>query len=295
MCRLFGFRSVIPSQMHRSLVQADNALGTLSTDHPDGWGVAYYVDGAPHLTRSTSTAIHDHLFHRLSGVVSSDTVLAHVRKATRGGVSMLNTHPFQHGRWVFAHNGDVPELARARAALVERIAPALRRYVIGETDSELVFFLFLSALLETAPLAAPRPIDDAMRAMAAAVSTVRAIADVDAPTPSALTLIATDGVTMVAQRSGRELYWSTHKRRCADRDTCPSLAPHCEAPTTDGRVNHLILSSEPLGGENVWTCLAPDELIGVDVEMRLVRRAPVTALAAPSVEAAPLVSLPRSA
>ena len=45
MCRLFGFRSVIPSQMHRSLIAADNALGRQSERHPDGWGVAYYVDG----------------------------------------------------------------------------------------------------------------------------------------------------------------------------------------------------------------------------------------------------------
>ena len=28
---------------------ADNALGTQSEQHPDGWGVAHYIDGAPHL------------------------------------------------------------------------------------------------------------------------------------------------------------------------------------------------------------------------------------------------------
>ena len=27
MCRMFGFKSVIPSQVHNSLVDADNALG----------------------------------------------------------------------------------------------------------------------------------------------------------------------------------------------------------------------------------------------------------------------------
>ena len=71
MCRLFGFRSVIPSQVHRSLVAADNALGRQSEAHPDGWGVAFYVDGAPHVTRSASHALGDALFHRVSGVVSS--------------------------------------------------------------------------------------------------------------------------------------------------------------------------------------------------------------------------------
>src|SRR5262245_46837922 len=105
MCRLFGFRSVIPSQVHRSLLSADNALGAQSGRHPDGWGVAFYVDGAPQVTRSPTTALTCALFRRVSGVVASETVLAHVRKATQGEPSVLNCHPFQHGRWTFAHNG----------------------------------------------------------------------------------------------------------------------------------------------------------------------------------------------
>src|SRR5688572_18576738 len=108
MCRLFGFRSVIPSKVHRSLVEVDNALCTQSRRHPDGWGVAYYIDGSPHVVKSSSTALNDHLFQRVGGIVSSETVVAHVRKATVGTQSILNSHPFQYGRWVFAHNGDVP-------------------------------------------------------------------------------------------------------------------------------------------------------------------------------------------
>ena len=141
MCRLFGFRSVIPSQVHRSLVNADNALAFQSERHPDGWGVAYYVDDAPHVTRSAATAIEDQLFARVSGVVSSQTVLAHIRKATVGATNVLNCHPFQYGRWVFAHNGDIPDFQRCREAVENEIAPRLRRFILGDTDSERVFFL----------------------------------------------------------------------------------------------------------------------------------------------------------
>ncbi len=59
MCRLFGFRSVIQSQVHRSLLDADNALAAQSSQHPDGWGVAFYVDGSPHVTRSSETALSE--------------------------------------------------------------------------------------------------------------------------------------------------------------------------------------------------------------------------------------------
>jgi glutamine amidotransferase len=96
MCRLFGFRSVLKSRVHHSLVSADNALVNQSEQHPDGWGVAYFQQGVPHLVKTADTAVADSLFQRLSGVVRSETVLAHLRKATHGELSMINSHPFQH-------------------------------------------------------------------------------------------------------------------------------------------------------------------------------------------------------
>ncbi len=273
MCRLFGFRSVIPSQMHRSLIAADNALGRQSERHPDGWGVAYYVDGAPHVTRSPAHALGDALFHRVSGVVSSETVLAHVRKATQGALTVLNCHPFQYGRWVFAHNGDVPGfLDTHREALLSEVDPRLRRFVLGETDSETIFFMLLTRLEALGPLAQPKAAEDVMAALAATLRDVDRIAVQPDGKANLMTCIVTDGTTMVAHQGGKELFLSTYKKRCSDRESCASLAPHCEAPTTTGRVNHLVLSSEPLHGENVWEPLAPGEMVGVDVRMILERR-----------------------
>lgn len=276
MCRLFGFRSVIPSQMHRSLIAADNALGRQSERHPDGWGVAYYVDGAPHVTRSPAHALGDALFHRVSGVVSSETVLAHVRKATQGALTVLNCHPFQYGRWVFAHNGDVPGfLDTHREALLSEVDPRLRRFVLGETDSETIFFMLLTRLEALGPLAQPKAAEDVMAALAATLRDVDRIAVQPDGKANLMTCIVTDGTTMVAHQGGKELFLSTYKKRCSDRESCASLAPHCEAPTTTGRVNHLVLSSEPLHGENVWEPLAPGEMVGVDVRMKLERRSAV--------------------
>ena len=273
MCRLFGFRSVIPSQVHRSLVGAENALGHQSTRHPDGWGVAHYIDGAPHLIRSVETAHGDTLFHRVSGVVASETVVAHVRKATVGNRSVLNCHPFQYGRWVCAHNGDIPEFERCREALLARINPALRRFILGETDSEVVFHLFLSQLSRFGPLDRRLGVEDVVEALQETVKVVREVVDgPDAPSPALLTLLVTNGTTMAAHHGGKELYWSTFKTRCADRDTCSYHSPECEAASETGFVNHLIFSSEPLSGENVWVEMAPGEVVGVDWRMQLVRR-----------------------
>lgn len=273
MCRLYGFRSVIPSQAHRSLVNADNALATQSERHPDGWGVAYYVDDAPHVTRSSSTALHDNLFKRVSGVVASQTVVAHIRKATVGDVSVLNCHPFQYGRWVFAHNGDIPDFGRCRDEVEAEIAPKLRRYILGDTDSERVFFLFLTHLERLGPLGSRLGIGPIMTALEETVSLVRRIADTpDAPAPSLLTLLVTDGTSMAAVRGGKDLYWSTHKKRCLDSDGCPHYSDICESPSRTGLVNHFIVSSEPVSEDNVWMQFEEGEVIGVDAGMRLARR-----------------------
>lgn len=272
MCRLFGFRSTIQSQVHRSLVAADNALGRLSDMHPDGWGVAYYIDGAPHVTRSPLSAITDQIFHRVSGVVASETVLAHVRKATIGERSVLNCHPFQYGRWTFAHNGEIRAFEKHRRRVHSEIAPRLRRFILGETDSETIFFLFLTHLSRFGPLSNRFGIDEVFEALRGTVTQVRELCDGTTEEERAvLTLLVTDGSTMAATQGGRELHWSTYKTRCADRDTCPNLAPECEAPTESGFVNHLIFSSEPIEGENVWHRMEPGEVVGVDWRMRLSR------------------------
>ncbi|MCA9561971.1 MAG: class II glutamine amidotransferase [Myxococcales bacterium] len=273
MCRLFGFRSVIQSQVHRSLLSADNALAVQSQKHPDGWGVAYYHDNAPHVIKGVATAMEDQIFRRVSGVVASETVLAHIRKATTGEVNILNSHPFQFGRWVFAHNGQIANYREVKEQLRDEIAPTLRRYVLGDTDSEILFYLFMSNLITRVDMSRRgAPVAEVCQALLDTVTFVADLADGRGEAPedrSKLTCIVTDGHTMAAVKFRLQLFYSTHKTRCLDRDSCPYLAPECEQPSTNGSVNHLILSSEPLQGENVWTSMEDGEVVGVNWRMKL--------------------------
>ena len=277
MCRIFGFRSVLDSRVHRSLLSAENALAVQSERHPDGWGVSYYVGGSPHVIRSAGTALTDQLFKRVSGIVTSQTVLAHIRKATQGEISPLNCHPFQYGRWVMAHNGDVPAFPQVRDALLERVAPRFRRFLLGDTDSEVIFHLFLTHLAARADLTRRgTPVDQVVAALREAIGDVHEVMAAAGATdaPPLLTLVVTDGEILVGHQGGKELHYSTWKTSCSEREGCPFLARECEAPTESGYVNHLIVSSEPLLGENVWVRLEPGEIVSVDAFMRLARFAP---------------------
>lgn len=279
MCRIFGFRSVIQSQVHQSLVHAENALGVQSTDHPDGWGVAYYVLGSPHVIKSSATALQDSMFQKVSGIVSSETVVAHIRKSTQGANTILNTHPFQFGKWTFAHNGHIPHFKKIRSSIEGLISPKLKRFVLGETDSELIFYLILSHLvasvdMDKKSLSVKEVSGATLAAMSELQSLIGSISEKDVEgdlNRNYLTFVLTDGEVMVGFQGGKQLYYSTYKTKCSVRESCPSYAAECEAETKTGLVNHLIFSSEPLSGENVWLPMPPGEIRGVDCRMSLFR------------------------
>lgn len=276
MCRIFGFRSVINSQVHHSLVNADNALHAQSQEHPDGWGVAYYVHKAPHIIKSEKTALNDHLFTKVSGIVSSNTVVAHIRNATKGKNNLLNTHPFQFGPWVFAHNGNIKDFDQHRSALLALVNPSIRNYILGDTDSEVIFFILLSQILKRNVLDKDISFPQLKQACEDGIQSIQAIVgpsldDDKGPShENYLSLIITNGTSLLAYQGGKQLFFSTHKGRCPERASCAFFSDSCEKPSQNlDIVNHLLISSEPLAGENKWHPLDFEAYIGVDSHMKL--------------------------
>ncbi|MEM7402706.1 MAG: class II glutamine amidotransferase [Myxococcota bacterium] len=273
MCRLFGFRSVLESSVHQSLISAENALVIQSEQHRDGWGLAYYMGGFPHVMKSPQFASQDPLFRHVSGVVCSHTVLAHVRKATQGACMLSNSHPFQYGPWTMAHNGDIVQFLQHRQQFIDRIASNLRPFVLGQTDSEVLFFLFLTHLQSFQEAHCPaRQLDYAIQALQQTVAYVRetlcrqTVGQIEEP----LTCIVTDGQVMLGMPAGRPLYISTYKKQCGQQNSCPFFQRAClHASRVGDQLTHFLLSSEPLKGENVWQPVPLQHIVAVDHNMRL--------------------------
>lgn len=273
MCRLFGFKSVLQSGVHSSLLSADNALLNQSQHHPDGWGVAYYLNEIPHLIRSANSAMNCSIFKRVSGTVSSNTVLAHIRKATEGQKTILNTHPFQFGRWVFAHNGNIKDFDQKKPELLKLIDDDFIGFLLGDTDSEMIFYILLSQLKRDQLLHGDFSNDHYEQSLKKAMKDLMDISGQYYSDPfgpdseNYYSFLMTNGTSMFAFHGGKELFYSTYKTLCPERDICPKLSPECEAPTQSGYVNHLLFSSEPLSGENVWDKMRPAEMIIIDSKM----------------------------
>ncbi len=141
MCQLLGMNCNIPTDICFSLTGFHKRGG--ATDiHADGWGIAFFEGKGVRLfldpQPSSKSAIADMVRHY---PIRSCNVIAHIRKATQGIVSLENTHPFQRelwGRyWVFAHNGNLPQF---QPELDGSFMP------VGNTDSELIFCHLLQNL-----------------------------------------------------------------------------------------------------------------------------------------------------
>lgn len=151
MCRLLGIVSSEEARFTLVLRDAPRSLAALSREHPDGWGIAVHASGGWRLEKGIACASEDAEFHRHAHGSAGTTLVSHVRKKTVGPTSLANTHPFASGRWVFAHNGTIRDLAWVRA----QVAPERLGALKGDTDSELFFALLLTRLEEAgAPVAA---------------------------------------------------------------------------------------------------------------------------------------------
>lgn len=275
MCRLFGFKSAVASRAHRSLIEASNALVEQARNNPDGWGIGYFHEGEAFVLKSQGGAADNDGFRRASARLTSNTLVAHVRRATVGGVGPFNVHPFRHGKWVFAHNGTLRGFERFGPRMAERIGPALRERVLGSTDTELLFFYLLSHLESSGVASCGSGVRSAAAvadALQEGLATLYHDSRDDAP--PIVNFILTNGEVFVANRSGRELFLATQKFSCHDFEHCRAEKV-CMAPTrADGRVNHLIVASERIGTEDRWEEVPEGTLLALDHTFRLQMRGP---------------------
>ena len=196
MCRLLGIVASEPTEFRLALREAPRSLAALSREHRDGWGLAVWGDdSAWRIDKGVACAQEDERFHELAGE-RGELLVAHIRQRTVGCTSLENTHPFQSGRWIFAHNGTIKDVEFLRAS-----TSAMRKAEIrGETDSEL-FFAYLLSRLDAAGLTAAVPGLETDAVLRQAIRDVRARPDF-----GACNFLLSDSICTYAHRFGRSLF-----------------------------------------------------------------------------------------
>ncbi|MFT3695586.1 MAG: class II glutamine amidotransferase [Kofleriaceae bacterium] len=161
------------------LHEAPRCLRELSKEHADGWGVALSRDGVWDIHKSTTCAALCPQWAKETG--EAQLVIAHIRKKTVGELSLRNTHPFQRGSYVFAHNGTVDttkfEISSKRSSEIH-----------GTTDSEKLFSFLLTQI-------------DRHGDLQRAVDALHALGPI-----GSASFLFSDGAHLYAHRMGRQLF-----------------------------------------------------------------------------------------
>ncbi len=138
MCQLLGLNANTPTDVRFSFT----GFATRAEEHKDGFGIAFFEGAGVRLMVDVQSARTSPIAETVRRFpIRSDNIVAHIRKATQGGVALENTHPFLRelwGRyWVFAHNGDLK-------GFHPRLHGAFRP--VGTTDSERAFCWLMQEL-----------------------------------------------------------------------------------------------------------------------------------------------------
>jgi len=126
MCRLAAF----PPNFARA--DAIEILKNFENNNVDGTGAAWIEDGkfvVEKYPKPLSKVLHRHRSF-LDHMPHNGWTIAHLRAASHGNISGVNTHPFVANNFVVCHNGVFSEHKIVRLALGNRVK------FQGETDSE---------------------------------------------------------------------------------------------------------------------------------------------------------------
>jgi glutamine amidotransferase len=257
MCRLFGLHAgPEPVRATFWLLDAPDSLADQSRREPDGAGIGTFdADGTAHVAKQPLAAWEDHAFAREARDLKSTTFLAHVRYASTGAHTMVNTHPFKQDGRLFAHNGAFGGLSRLDRRLTELGVADL---VLGETDSERLF-----ALITAESRRAGGDVGEGI---------TRAVTWIAKELPVyCLNLIVTTATDLWAVR-----YPATHELHILERlPTDTAAAGPLEARSA--RINarsqdlarspHVLIATEPMDQNPGWRPLEPGELVHVGADL----------------------------
>ena len=210
MARLFGLIGNRADLAGRVLALEAEALKVRvgaegRTPGPLGWGVGFYQSGEVLMRRRPIDDRPEIDIAMNCADVRADVMIGHVRVATVGALRTENTHPFRYRQWLFAQTGTIPAFEATREKLMDSIPEFLRGDVRGETDSEVVFHVFLSFLHDANRLN-DGPVDP--KAIASALrSTLQVVDQTSAEggnAPSPIKMLVADGESIVGLQRGAE-------------------------------------------------------------------------------------------
>jgi glutamine amidotransferase len=245
MCELLGMECNVPTDITFSFAGL-SSRGGRNGPHTHGWGLALYDGNVAHVFREPAPASVSPLARFVREYpIKTLLAIAHVRRKTRGKVSLANTHPFVRELWgrtfVFAHNGTVKRVFEL---------PLGGFRPMGQTDSEHAFCVLLSALQHDFR-DPPKARGELAAAIAAHAGRIGK--------HGTFNMLLGDADQLYARCSTKLHYLIRQapfrKATLADEDICVDFAS-----LTTPRDRVAVVATAPLTSDEAWTAGEPDSL-----------------------------------
>lgn len=246
MCQLLGMNCNVPTDICFSF-EGFSARGGKTDDHSDGWGIAFFEGKGCRMFIDAKSSVSSPLAEMVRRYpIHSTHVIAHIRKATQGEIALENCHPFRRELWgqywVFAHNGDLPNFSPVGMHFYQ---------AVGNTDSEKAFCLMLETLRESFPFGKP-----SLKELYAVLKEITDKLD----SIGSFNYLLSNGEDFFAHCS-TQLYYIVRQAPFAaahliDEDVTVDFR---ELTTPSDRV--AVIATSPLTDNEVWTPIAPGELL----------------------------------
>lgn len=246
MCQLLGMNCNVPTDICFSF-RGFHQRGGRTGDHADGFGVAFFEGPGCRMFVDARPAVNSPVAELIANYpIRSQNVIAHIRKATKGEVALVNTHPFMRelwGRyWIFAHNGTL-----------ENFHPDFGNHYrpVGTTDSEQALCYLLDTLRLRYPEGQP-PLPELYGTMATLSAEITRYGRFNYILSNGDYLFAhcTDNLSYVLRHAP---FATAHLK---DQDIEVDFS---EVTTPMDRI--AVIATEPLTDNETWARFAPGQLL----------------------------------
>ncbi|MCF1427992.1 MAG: class II glutamine amidotransferase [Shewanella sp.] len=246
MCELLAMSANVPTDIVFSFTGLAERGGRTGP-HADGWGITFYEGKGSRTFKDANPSCESAIASLIKSYpIKSEVVVSHIRQANRGGVNLVNTHPFTRelwGRyWTYAHNGQLSDYEDKFVA---------RRYQpVGNTDSEGAFCWLLQQLADRFGDRPPAQMSEAFAYVATLADEIRQF--------GVFNMLLTDGQYLMSYCSNNLCFITRRapfgKAKLIDIDVVVDF----DKETSPNDVV-TVIATRPLTNNEQWTVLQPGD------------------------------------
>jgi glutamine amidotransferase len=257
------------------LKQSYQALESEMTVNGDGFGIGWYNESIrkdPALFRSIRPAWNDENLKYNASMIKTRCLLAHIRAATQGAVSIENTHPFHYKEFLMMQNGGIKDFLKIKRTVINRLDEDLFQWVYGQTDTQYIFALFLTIVKERMKNDLPISLEDITKCLSQTFAELEEMKKAaHLYSPSLYNLVVTNGKSLVATRYSTQPDKETRSLHIARNGECYTCDEgFLRFRASDVQDYSVLISSEVLTAEiGFWQEVPENHSITVNEDLQV--------------------------